>query len=59
MGCMPESKTKLGRGYRKRVGENSSTSTLMRAVGMAVFPAGTEPRTMKIREMSEWDHLDI
>lgn len=43
----------------KRVGENGSTSALMRAGGMAVFPVGTEPRMMKIRIMSEWDHLDI
>lgn len=42
---------------KKRVGENSSTSTLMRAGGTAVFPVGTEPRTLKIREMAEWDHL--
>lgn len=43
----------------KRVGENGSTSALMRVRGTAVFPAGTQPRTMKIRLMSEWDHLDI
>lgn len=43
----------------KRVGENGSTSALMRAGGMTVFPVGTESRTMMIREMSEWDHLDI
>lgn len=56
---MPESKTKPGCGYRKGVAGNSTTSMLMRARGMAVFPVGTEPRMMKIREMAEWDHLDI
>lgn len=43
----------------KRVSETGSTSALMRAGGTAVFPAGTQPRTMKIRLMPEWDYLDI
>lgn len=34
----------------KRVGENGSTSALMRAGGMSVFPVGTESRTMRILE---------
>lgn len=43
----------------KRVGENGSPSALMRAGGMSVFSVGTESRAMMIREMFEWDHLDI
>lgn len=59
MGRVPEARQNWDVNAGKRVGENGSTSALMRAGGMTVFPVGTEPRTMKIRAMSEWDHLDI